>query len=135
MKKLNILISEDDSSSRRLLQQYVACVADALYVTKNGKEAVYLFNNVKHIDLVIMDLRMPVMCGFSAIRNIREKDRDVTIIAQTVYYQPADKQLAYDAGCDYYIMKPFKKECLLNTIAAAFPCFQIAVKPSLILGC
>lgn len=130
MKKLNILISEDDNASRKLLQQYVSCIANVLHVTKNGEEAVFIFNKAKNVDLVIMDLRMPVMCGISAIRHIRNKDREVTIIAQTVYYQPADKQLAYDAGCDYYIMKPFRKECLLEVIADAFPCLQIAVKPS-----
>jgi CheY-like chemotaxis protein len=87
----------------------------AKFVT-NGEEAVSYCTSGEHIDLVLLDLKMPVMNGFEAARIIREHLPHVPVIAQTAYAISDDRERALSAGCVDLITKPFRKESLLLKI-------------------
>lgn len=61
------------------------------------------------IDLVLMDIEMPVMGGFEATRQIRNFNKEVIILAQTAFVFTADRKIAMEAGCNDYITKPVLK--------------------------
>jgi CheY-like chemotaxis protein len=82
---------------------------------KNGAEAVELCRT-RIIDLILMDIKMPLMDGFMATRQIREFLPDIPIIAQTAYNTEEDKELAYASGFTSFISKPLKKDVVLSTI-------------------
>ncbi len=82
----------------------------------NGQEAVdYCINN-SNIDLVLMDIKMPVMNGFEAIEQIRPIRPQLPIIAQTAYSSSEDKAKIEKAGFDDYITKPLNRERLFELI-------------------
>ncbi len=68
------------------------------------------------IDFVLMDLKMPVMNGFEATKQIKEFRPELPVIAQTAYSTTADENKAIAAGCDDFISKPISKEVLVSKI-------------------
>jgi PAS domain S-box-containing protein len=86
---------------------------------KNGKEALTACNQNSDIDLVLMDLKMPIMDGFEATRLIKESHPELPIIAQTAYSTNKEKEVAITAGCDDFISKPIVKE-EFNTLINKF---------------
>ena len=83
----------------------------------NGKEAVELCVQHKNIDIVLMDIKMPVMDGYEATSKIKSLFPDLPIIAQTAYSKEADKALALKHGCNDFISKPLNKDKLIELIA------------------
>ena len=81
---------------------------------KNGKEAVEICTANKNIDLVLMDIKMPIMNGHEATGKIKKTSPNLPIIAQTAYSTESDKQLALKHGCDDFISKPLDKEKLFK---------------------
>ena len=81
----------------------------------NGSEAVNLFIEHKP-DLILMDIKMPIMNGLDATREIRKISNDVVIIAQTANAFESDVELAKDAGCNDFITKPIRHKDLLAII-------------------
>lgn len=82
----------------------------------NGQEAVDLIKKHPDINLVLMDIKMPVMVGVEATRLIKSFSRDLPIIAVTAYAQSGDEFVVKAAGCDEYISKPINKTKLLSLI-------------------
>jgi CheY-like chemotaxis protein len=80
----------------------------------NGVEAVYAFKKGQKIDLVLMDIKMPLMDGYEATKQIREKSPDVAILAQTAYAD--DEVKAIESGCSGFISKPFVKDRFLSLV-------------------
>ncbi len=119
-KKLKILITEDDEVSEMLILIDVDKFAKEILKARTGVEAVEICRNNPDIELILMDIRMPVMGGYEATRLIREFNKDVIIIAQTAYGLAGDKAKALEAGCNNYIAKPIKKEELLALIQKYF---------------
>lgn len=109
-----ILVAEDDEISYALIKILLAGRFDQMIRARNGKEAVQLYDENPEICLILMDLKMPVMDGYDATRIIRQKDKDIPIIAQTAYALAGDDRKAYDAGCNDYISKPIKKDILID---------------------
>lgn len=115
-KKLNILIAEDDAFSEKLLSIILKPIANTILIAKNGAEAVESCKENPDIDLVLMDIQMPVMNGFEATRQIRLFNEKVIIIAQTAFALSGDEEKAKSAGCNSYINKPIKEENLFLAI-------------------
>lgn len=111
-----ILIVEDDETSFMLLSVFLSQGNYKLLYAANGRIAVDLFRENRDIDLILMDLKMPVVDGYIATRKIREMDKKIPIIAQTAYALAGDSKKAMDAGCTDYITKPIKKEILLSKV-------------------
>lgn len=106
MKNLNILIAEDDETSRSLLTNKLQKISHRILQAKSGTEAVKICHDNQDLDLILMDIRMPEMNGNDATRKIREFNKNVIIIAQTAYGFPDDREKAFEAGCKDFITKP-----------------------------
>jgi len=111
-----ILIVEDEKSANDYLTAVLKKISNEILYADNGSKAVELCRNHPDIDLILMDIKMPVMDGYEATRKIREFNKEVTIIAQTANALSSDKKKAFEAGCNDYITKPTKKETLLIMI-------------------
>jgi CheY-like chemotaxis protein len=75
----------------------------------------YTCFSIKNIDLILMDIKMPVMDGYTAVKLIREKNNAIPIIAQTAYAD--DKERAIECGCSGFISKPFDKKSLIKVLS------------------
>ncbi|MCF8303690.1 MAG: tetratricopeptide repeat protein [Bacteroidales bacterium] len=117
---LTILIAEDEETSEAYLSKLLMKRCYEVIYAKDGKEAVDLLRKNPGINVVLMDIKMPVMDGYEATRKIREFNKEVKIIAQTAYALEGDRERALEAGCDEYISKPIKKEELLELLASVF---------------
>ncbi|MCF8309763.1 MAG: PAS domain S-box protein, partial [Bacteroidales bacterium] len=111
-----ILVVEDEEYSYVFLQIILSNYNFNVIRARHGAEAVNIFEKNQYINLVLMDLKMPVMDGYEATRQIRKIDKQIPIIAQTAYAMEGDQKKALDAGCDEYIIKPVKKENLMQVI-------------------
>lgn len=119
-KKLKILIAEDDETSIDLLGKILKYIPSDLIFTRNSKETIDCFFNSKDIDLILLDIRMPGIDGYSIAREIRKVDKKIVIIAQTAYALENDREKTISAGCNDYIPKPLFKSDLLNLIGKYF---------------
>jgi two-component system, cell cycle response regulator DivK len=117
-KENTILIVEDDETSSILLQVFLSQGNYKLLFAVNGKMAVQMFRENPDINLILMDLKMPVLDGYEATRQIRKLNTNIPIIAQSAYAMSGDSEKALKAGCNDYVTKPVKKEELLARINA-----------------
>lgn len=119
-KKLKVLVAEDDEVSLLYITKIVKDFAETILSTSNGMEAVETCQNNPHLDLILMDMKMPVMNGYDATRKIREFNNHVIIIGQTAYGVTGDKEKAISAGCNDYITKPINRNELMEIIGKYF---------------
>jgi PAS domain S-box-containing protein len=110
-----ILLVEDDPFNAAYIKEILSHTGLSILHTEYGYEAVRIAGS-QSPDLVLMDIRLPDMNGYDAIRQIKQQKPDIKIIAQTAYAAHDDKQEALDAGCDDYISKPLKRGSLLSMI-------------------
>lgn len=116
-KRSKIMVVEDDQTNSMYLQLVLKKVDCDLILASNGREAIDLFRNNPDIDLILMDIRLPEINGYTATSKIRKMSQSVIIIAQTAYAFMSDKDKALEAGCNDYISKPIPKDDLLGLIA------------------
>jgi PAS domain S-box-containing protein len=114
-----ILIVEDILDNYYLLEAILTKTNVNLLAASNGLEALNLCKKKPQIDLVLMDIRMPVMDGLTAFKKIREIRKDLPIIAQTAFALEQDKKNFLAAGFTDYISKPVNAKDLLNKISMA----------------
>ena len=112
MKK--ILIAEDNDSNF-VLMSYILKKYYQFERAKNGQEAVEMVDKNQY-DIVLMDIKMPVMNGLEATKAIKEKHPDLPILALTANAFDSDRQLAMDVGCNDFLSKPVSSEECLETI-------------------
>ena len=112
MKK--ILVAEDNDSNY-ILMTYILKKYYTYERAVNGQEAVEMCEKNDY-DLVLMDIKMPVMDGLEATKAIKEKKPDLPIVALTANAFDSDKQLAEEAGCNDFIAKPVSSEQCLKII-------------------
>ncbi len=117
INKLKILIAEDDSISEMHLAILLKEIATELLSVKSGDETVKICRENPDIDLILMDIKMPIMDGYEATREIRKFNKKVPIIAQTAYALQGDREKALQTGCNEYITKPIEKEILYALIS------------------
>jgi CheY-like chemotaxis protein len=122
-RNLRILLAEDSDDNRVLIQAYLKNTPYQLEMAENGEIAVGKFTHGRY-DLVLMDMQMPVMDGYTAVGTIRDWERTsqrprTPIIALTAYALKEDVTKSLDAGCDMHLSKPIKKKTLLEGIMQA----------------
>jgi len=120
MKKLKILIAEDDASSYKFISIVAGKFGKEIINVATGTKAVEVCRNNPDIDLVLMDIQMPDMDGHEATRQIRQFNKDVVIIAQTAFALTGDREVALAAGCNDYISKPIRKDKLMEVMQRHF---------------
>lgn len=109
-----ILIAEDEEVNYLYLEALLELtnLNTKLIHARNGKEAIEICQKNEEINLVLMDIKMPVMNGYEATKEIKKYRPDLPVIAQTAYSTTEDKELAKSAGCDDFISKPIRSETL-----------------------
>ncbi len=115
--KYKIIVAEDDSISFDYLSHALHEITYSIIHAKNGQEAVDFVKNNPDTDIILMDIKMPILNGFEATRLIRQFNTEVCIIAQTAYAQDGYQEKVILAGCNDYIAKPIQKDTLLTLIA------------------
>lgn len=111
-----ILVVEDEYSNYLLLQMYLISDNYNMLFAENGKEAVDIISNNPNIDLVLMDIKMPIMDGLTATSIIKNIRPDLPVIAQTAFAVSGDYERIMAAGCNEYISKPILRDKLLCMI-------------------
>jgi len=104
--KLKLLLVEDDDVSMNFMEIIAEKFCKEIYKANTGAEAVTIFRNNQDINIILMDIKLPVMDGLEATRQIRQFNKEVVILAQTAYSMVGDREKAIAAGCDDYISKP-----------------------------
>ncbi|MBI3950534.1 MAG: response regulator [Acidobacteria bacterium] len=117
---LRILLVEDSEDNRLLIQFYLERMSYEIDVAENGRIAIEKFRTGDH-DLVLMDMQMPVIDGYTATRAIREWEKEtgrkpVPIIALTAYALKEEVRKSLEAGCTAHIPKPVRRETLMEAI-------------------
>ena len=107
-KSKTILIAEDEDSNFQLLKAALDRTQITILHAHNGSEAVDMFKEAGIIDLILMDIRMPIMNGYEATRKIKAMDKNVPIISITAYAMSEDGSKSLAAGCDSYMSKPIR---------------------------
>jgi two-component system cell cycle response regulator DivK len=102
-----ILVVEDNKVSRQLVQTVLRPHGYCLLFAKDGQEAIKIARS-KHPDLILMDLKLPGMSGYRAVRVLKSQPQtaDIPIVALTAHAVGSERQRAADAGCEGYITKP-----------------------------
>jgi CheY-like chemotaxis protein len=121
--KSRLLLADDSPDNRLVVNAFLKRLPFEIEVAENGSVAVDKFAR-GHYDLVLMDIQMPVLDGYAAVRMMREFESErhlpaTPILALTASTLEDDVRKALEAGCDAHVAKPIRKETLLAAIAAA----------------
>jgi CheY-like chemotaxis protein len=111
-----ILIAEDEDSNYRFLEMVLNKTKANILWAKDGEEAVQIAKD-SNPDLILMDIKMPVMDGLEATRLIKETHPEIPIIAQTAFAMENDERMSLEAGCNAYLSKPIKPAKLLDVLS------------------
>ncbi|NQV02645.1 MAG: response regulator [Bacteroidia bacterium] len=116
--KYKILIVEDEEVNLQYYEILLNKISEnfELITAINGQEAVEICGKQPGIDLILMDLKMPVMNGFEATKQIKKLRPQLPVIALTAYTLPEDEIKAKSAGCEEVVSKPTSKESLILSL-------------------
>lgn len=112
---LKVLVAEDNIVNQILAQKVLEDLGAQVKVVENGQEAVDFVKD-SQVDIVMMDIKMPIMNGYEATRQIRHIDPNLPIIALSANAYKEDKEASFEAGMNGHISKPFLPEELFKAI-------------------
>src|SRR3974377_250559 len=112
-----VLVVEVQEDNRKIIRDMLAGTDYEITEAENGEEALAAIAKQRP-DLILMDVQLPIMDGYTATRRIKADPalRSITIIAVTSYALNGEEQIARAAGCDDYVPKPFSPRQLLTKI-------------------
>ncbi len=110
-----ILIVDDDTFTAEYITEVLITTGISILLATSGEDAV-IISKTEHLDIILMDIRLPDIDGYQATRRIRKHKPNLKIIAQTSYVAQNDKEKALNAGCNAYISKPIRRNALLTLI-------------------
>ena len=129
----HILVVDDDKHTRMLLSAILANANYTVSIASNGKEALSVLEST-HIDLVVLDVMMPVMDGYEFTKLVRETDNALPILMVTAKLLPSDEKKGFLVGTDDYITKPIDEDKLLMRIKALLRRAKIANEQKIVVG-
>jgi CheY-like chemotaxis protein len=118
LKGKKILIVEDDFSSRLYLNKILEKRGVILLNAGDGKEAIDIALSNPDIDIILMDIQLPVMDGYESAEKIREFREDIIIIAQTAFGLSGEREKIINSGFNDYIIKPIYQQDLIDKLIA-----------------
>ena len=128
-----IMVVEDDTNARKLMLAVLAQNGYEPVPARDATEALALLDR-KHIDLILLDVMLPGMDGFSLTRELRRAGNSIPILTVTAKELMADKRRGFLAGTDDYMVKPVDEEEMLLRVAALLRRSRIAYEHTLTLG-
>ncbi len=120
LQSKNIIIAEDDETNYYLIKEYLEYTKANILWAKDGKETITLVENNTSIDLVLMDIQMPEIDGFQALKSIRRKHPKIPVVAITAYALSGDREKGLRAGFNEYLAKPVSRKMLMQAIFKLF---------------
>ena len=115
----SILIADDEQRMRKLVKDFLTVKNFNIIEAEDGEQALSLFQkNKNRISLVLLDVMMPKLDGWSVLRQIRQIDKNVPIIMLTARAEEQDELFGFELGVDEYITKPFSPKVLVARIEA-----------------
>ena len=133
MKKARILVVDDEERVRKLVRDFLSMKGYTVIEAENGEKAVEIFLEDKSIDLIILDVMMPVMDGYEALKTIRHYSR-VPVIMLTARTDEEDELKGFGLEADEYIAKPFKPQILLARVDALLRRSNVSTEANLEAG-
>lgn len=112
-----VLVAEDDVESYKYLEILLERVGLKVLRATTGTDAIDIFRKNPELSLILMDIKMPVMDGITATKEIRKFNRTIPIIAQTAYAFKSDIEEFLNMGCNDYISKPIQQNDLMQIIS------------------
>ena len=134
MEKIKILVVDDESRMRKLVRDFLVREDYEVLEAGDGEAALDIFYQEKNIALIILDVMMPKMDGFTVLSKIRSEGCDVPVIMLTAKSETDDKINGLDLGADDYLAKPFDTKELLARIRAITRRKSEAVSTDVIYG-
>jgi CheY-like chemotaxis protein len=119
LKGKKILVVEDDFSSRLYLNKILEKTGAVVLNAVDGREAVEIVTETPDLNIILMDIQLPVMDGYTSAKLIREIRKDAVIIAQTAYGYRGDREKMISSGFDDYLIKPIYANILIDKINGA----------------
>jgi CheY-like chemotaxis protein/HPt (histidine-containing phosphotransfer) domain-containing protein len=112
-----IMVVDDIEENRRLIQNYLKGENVRTIFASNGVEAIELFNR-QRVSMILMDMEMPKMDGYTAAKSIRELEggREISIVAMTAHDGTGEIRKCLESGCSAHIAKPIRKAALIEVI-------------------
>ena len=133
MGMFHILIVEDDKNTRRLFKAVLEAGHYSVSVASDGNEALSVLDR-EHIDLIILDIMMPEMDGYTFTSLLRDGNSTIPILMVSARQLPEDKRQGFLAGADDYMTKPADMEEMLLRIKALLRRAQIVNERRIIVG-
>ncbi len=127
-KRARVLVTDDTPANRQLVGLVLRKAGLHVEEAKNGLEAVQRATAEK-FDLLLMDMQMPVMDGFTATRKLREKGMNAPIIALTANVMASDRERCEQAGCNGFLTKPIDIDNLLQALSERLPTADFLPQP------
>lgn len=115
MNTFKVLVVDDESRMRKLLKDFLTMNGYEILEAENGQKALELFSIHENINLIILDVMMPVLDGWSTLRELRKKS-DIPVIMLTARGEENDELFGFELGVDEYISKPFSPKILVARV-------------------
>ncbi|SFE16271.1 DNA-binding response regulator, OmpR family, contains REC and winged-helix (wHTH) domain [Thermoanaerobacter thermohydrosulfuricus] len=112
-----VLVIEDEEGMRDILKTYLENNGYEVLVAENGKIGLEYFNNNKDISIILLDIMLPDISGWSLLKTIREKSK-VPVMMITARGEEYDKLLGFELGADDYVVKPFSPKEVIARVKA-----------------
>lgn len=113
-----ILIVEDDYSSKLYLNKILEKTSAVIINAGDGQEAIDIVMNDPGIELILMDIQLPSLDGYTCTKMLRDSGRKLIIIAQTAYGLTGDKEKILMSGFDDYLIKPISQTVLIEKLSS-----------------
>ena len=130
---IRILVVDDDKNTRLLLKAVLEAENYTVVTAANGEEALAAMEH-SHIDLVVLDVMMPKMDGYTFTKTLRAGDNNLPILMVSAKQLPADKKQGFLVGTDDYMTKPIDEEEMLLRIRALLRRAKIANDRRVVIG-
>ena len=117
MKMFKILVVDDESRMRKLLNDFLSASGYEILEAENGEKALEIFSMHKDISLILLDVMMPVLDGWQTLRELRNAS-NVPVIMLTSRGEERDELFGFELGVDEYISKPFSPKILVARVEA-----------------
>lgn len=132
MYDIKILIVEDDDRIREILVKYMKNENFEIDEAPDGKKAMELFDDNKY-DIAVLDVMLPDIDGWSILKHIREKDKEIPVIMLTARAEEEDRLFGFELGADDYVTKPFSAKELIARVKVQLKKNRRAVLDSIVV--
>ena len=119
MRKINVLVVDDEARMRKLIKDFLTKKDYDVMEAQDGENAIEIYKeNIDKIDLILLDVMMPKLDGWSVLRLIRQENKKIPIIMLTARSEEQDELFGFELGVDEYISKPFSPKILVARVEA-----------------